>query len=529
MAEGKSRFENLLESADTQAALEVARGLKEGSSVLFSGDSGITTTFALALLGVRRNAERPVVLDCGVQMKQRSLKPLVDALRQRGMTIKGDHCPLTVCGALKGGEVTVEGLNSQYASALLMALPMASGNSVLHVKNLRERPYVAMTLEWLRRFGMQARLKQEGSEDVFYIPGGQRPQAVSARIPGDYSSASCLLVAAALFGKEVQFEGLEPDDMQADRALLELLVSIGAGLEWKNGVLTVRGGRKLEPFTFDVSDCPDLFPAVATLAAYVPGSSVTGTKGARHKETDRVASMEAGLRALGGRLCGYGDHRTVMALTVAALGARGESIIDTAESVAKTYPDFFKDLRSLGAGLRPLASHLVLIGFKGSGKSSLGRSISEKLKQPFCDLDDAVAERHRQTTGNFMTCREIMKECGEKRFRALEHEALKALVAEEEPHVIALGGGTPFSAANQRLLKGHTVVHVKAPKSLVRERILKGGRPAFFPTGLSESEAFDRLWQERLPVYKKLATLSLQPRGSLAETADLLISRLPLL
>jgi len=369
LAQGHSTLHNVNDCEDTQAALEVARALGakvhyEGSTVqiqskglplqteqkLFAHNSGITTRFVLPMLGLRTQAETPVTLDVAEQMRQRPMTSLVQALSSLGMHIE-EPFPLRITGQLKGGEVEVEGKTSQFLSALLLSLPCAQGPSTVRVRNLKERPYIEMTLAWLHSQHLHVEHTQQDDWDIFNLKGGQNYQAFERSIPGDYSSAASFLALQHLF-PSVQVSGLDPSDPQADKALVELLAT------W--------------PSSIDCADFPDLLPTLAVVATQkTEPTKLHNVPQARIKETDRIHSMVQGLQAMGiqvdehpdgltvypgqlhgAHIHGFGDHRTIMAFAIAGLLADGPTTIDTAEGLDKTFPQFPEFLRSLGAELR---------------------------------------------------------------------------------------------------------------------------------------------------------------------------------
>jgi 3-phosphoshikimate 1-carboxyvinyltransferase len=303
----------------------------------------------LPLLGLREGVHRPVYVDCGDQMRFRPMRVLITALRTLGMTIESDAFPLRVSGQLIGGEIFIEGYSSQPLSALLIALPAAQKDSVIHVNHLHEAPYIEMTLEWLKKQRIQ--ITRLGNS--FYIPGKQTYQPFDYTIPGDYSSASTFFAAAALFPGKITINGLDIDDLQGDKKIIEYVQLPLHGVE------------------INAHDIPDLLPILAVLGTAAAGrTDILNTPGARLKETDRIHSMTQGLRQMGAKIeelsdglivyqssmqgthvKGFSDHRTVMALTLAGLLAQGTTVIEDAESVNKTYPRFFQDLKSLGAQL----------------------------------------------------------------------------------------------------------------------------------------------------------------------------------
>lgn len=160
-------------------------------------------------------------------------------------------------------------------------------------------------------------------------------------------------------------------------------------------------------------------------------------------------------------------------------------------------------------------SHLILIGFKHTGKTSLGKTLAEKLNRPFMDLDEAIELEHERTSGKHLSCRQILNQEGEETFRMVEHATLEKVLASPQEMVLAVGGGTPMMARNQTLIRAHHVVHVTAPKSIVFERIMINGKPAFFPKDDDTFDSFQKFWAERIPVFNSLAEVTIENKGSL--------------
>jgi 3-phosphoshikimate 1-carboxyvinyltransferase len=302
-------------------------------------------------------------------MKERPVESLVSALKQLGLKIKGMHCPLHISGELIGGTATVEGRSSQYLSALLISLPCAPQDSVLMVNNLEERPYVEMTESWLREQGVRYSHEEKKGQDIFTVQGGQSYTPFTKTIPGDFSSASYLIAAGALFNGQVILHGLDMEDKQGDKALVEILRDMGVDIKERNGELVITGGKPLKGIRIDANAIPDLVPTLAVIGTQAKGrTEVYNIGNARLKETDRLRSMADGLTNMGAKIIegtdslsiqggklygakvhGYDDHRTVMALTLAGMLAEGETWIDTAEAINKTFPAFVSIMRKLGA------------------------------------------------------------------------------------------------------------------------------------------------------------------------------------
>jgi len=245
-------------------------------------------------------------------------------------------------------------------SGLLLALPRCREDSVLHVRGPRSAPYLQLTLDVMRRCGIQ--VEAGGALDRFVIPGRQRYAATAMVVEGDWSGAAFLLVAGAIAGS-VTVTGLDLGSRQADRAIVAALERCGAGLRPDGDALTVQTGD-LRAFDFDATHCPDLVPPLVALATACKGTStLRGASRLAHKESDRGAVLVSEysklgvdavlegdlLRVTGGPLApaavsSHGDHRVAMSLALAALRASGVLQLDDAACVAKSYPGFFTDL-----------------------------------------------------------------------------------------------------------------------------------------------------------------------------------------
>jgi 3-phosphoshikimate 1-carboxyvinyltransferase len=339
--------------------------------VIDAANSGTTLRLMTAIAAL---TDGITVLTGDSSLRTRPNGPLLEALNRLGAktcsTRGNERAPIIVRGGLKGAEVDISGsISSQFISALLIACPLKESSTTLSITGkLKSRPYVDVTLEMLELAGVQI---QTGNENgiKFIIPGKQKYDFKDYTIPGDFSSASYLLAAAAMIdGSELTVKNLFPSK-QGDKLIIETLEQMGADIIWdkKAGTVTIKGGRRLKAITFDAGATPDLVPTVAVLASVAEGTSrIENAEHVRYKETDRLRALAIELPKLGVKLKeekdsltitggklhgaavhGWDDHRIVMALTVAGMVA-GDTIIDTTESVSISYPDFFKDMSSLG-------------------------------------------------------------------------------------------------------------------------------------------------------------------------------------
>ncbi|MBQ2429947.1 MAG: 3-phosphoshikimate 1-carboxyvinyltransferase, partial [Alistipes sp.] len=274
--------------------------------------------------------------------------------------------PIEVQGPIHGGEICVDGsISSQFITGLLLALPLAEEDTTLHVDSPVSTPYIDMTIDTARRFGIEI-MHNEGDYSEFFIKGGQQYTPTDLAIEGDWSGASTMLVAGAIAG-EVTVKNISTLSKQADTAICHALERAGAGIIIEQDSITV-SKRPLRAFEFDATNSPDLFPALAALAAAAEGESVIiGTERLRHKESDRAETIRQEYEKLGievdisednimkirgGKIhpaetFSHDDHRIAMSLAVTALRSTGEIKIENAECVEKSYPTFFEDLESI--------------------------------------------------------------------------------------------------------------------------------------------------------------------------------------
>ena len=343
--------------------LSIRGGLRPCSRRLEVGESGLAARLFTPIAAL---CAEPIRIEGEKTLLERPMDTMLGPLRQLGVRVADTdgRLPIEVCGPLRGGTATVDGsVSSQFVTGLLLALPLAPEDTTLHVEEAVSVPYLDMTVDTAARFGVEI---CHNDYTEFYIPGGQRYRGTDFAIEGDWSAAAMLLAAGATAG-EVTVRNVAMLSKQADTAVCEALVRAGAAVIDEPHSITA-AHRPLRGFEFDATHCPDLFPALAALAAAADGVSVIrGTSRLRHKECDRAEAIREEYGKLGievdlseddvMRICGgeirpatvrsHGDHRMAMSLAVAALRASGPVMIEGAECVAKSYPGFFDDLNRI--------------------------------------------------------------------------------------------------------------------------------------------------------------------------------------
>jgi 3-phosphoshikimate 1-carboxyvinyltransferase len=346
--------------------------------IIDAANSGTTLRFMTAVAAL---TDGITVLTGDASLRTRPNGPLLEVLNKLGVdsysTRGNERAPLVVKGGLKGQGVSIDGsISSQFISALLITCPLAENSTILSITGkLKSRPYVDVTLEMLELAGVKIHI-DDSNGIRFIIPGKQKYNFKDYTVPGDFSSASYLLAAAAMTsGSEVTVKNLFPSQ-QGDKVIIETLRQMGADITWDKeaGSVTVKGGRQLKAITFDAGATPDLVPTVAVLATVAEGTSrIENAEHVRYKETDRLRALATELPKLGVKLeeerdsltitggklhgasvHGWDDHRIVMSLALAGMVA-GNTTIDTVESVSISYPDFIKDMRNLGAKIEKIS------------------------------------------------------------------------------------------------------------------------------------------------------------------------------
>lgn len=421
LAEGTSHLRGYTPCGDTRAAIAAARALGakvtvRGSAVTITGiaatagslqldslkvgESGFLARLMIPLLSVLN--DRPVQVTGEKTLLQRPLLGAHDLMASFGVTLRCDRVrddsqrlecfvPVTVHGPLIPGRADLDGSeSSQLISGLLTALPFCEEKSEVCVQEPRSIPYLFITMDILRRFGVEMTSEMEGDEDfmethdwrlctaiTFHIKGGQHLRAADIDLEGDWSGAANFLVAGAIFGS-VDVTGVGMDSLQADLTVMDILMDAGANLsEVEDDHLIHVQKAVLNAFEADLNNCPDLFPVTAVLAAFCPGRSrLAGVSRLATKECDRSKAIlemlnQLGVRARvaddalfvdgiglterimngkllhGGIFTSHHDHRMVMALKVASLGADNPIVIDDEECVAKSFPQFLEYFETL--------------------------------------------------------------------------------------------------------------------------------------------------------------------------------------
>ena len=386
---GRSIIHNPGFSADDRAAISIAeqlgvaitkeesriviesKGVHPNTNIMHAGESGLSSRLFTSIAAL---SSLPILITGEGSLLKRPFHFFDDVLPSLGVRCKTNngYLPMEIIGPLSPKNIKVDGsLSSQYLTGLIMAYSASGAEEVsIEVKDLKSKPYIDLSLDILNKFKL--RVPQNYNYESFYFgkTAKEFEGDIEFSVEGDWSSAAFLLVAGAIAG-EMVVTGLDVFSSQADRAILQPLMQTGAGLSIEEKQVTVRPGI-LQAFHFNATDCPDLFPPLAALAACCHGTSVIeGVHRLAHKESDRANSLQTELGKLGveifiqddlmvikggkvisgGTVNSHGDHRVAMACAILSLKAEKEVIIENAGVIDKSYPRFFKDLEFLGASI----------------------------------------------------------------------------------------------------------------------------------------------------------------------------------
>lgn len=344
--------------------------LSHASSVIDARNSG---TSIRLLSGIASLLPSATTLTGDASLVKRPMAPLVDALRQLGAAVdyigQQGRPPIRVKGPITGPEARVDGrVSSQFVSSILIACTKKEGGTDIRIDGeMTSRPYVDITLEMVREFGGTVEEVAGG----FHVAGAQRLRRDEYSVPGDYSSAAFALAAGAITDGDVTVKNLDKDSPQGDKAIVRHLEGFGADVKTNSSSVRVKGGD-LVGQRIDVADTPDLFPVLAVVGAVAEGTTVlTGGRNLREKESDRIATTTAFLRAMGARVkptedgCeisgGHklngadvdtqGDHRILMAAALAGLVSTSGTRVMDDNSYKVSYPGFLRDMHQLGCRL----------------------------------------------------------------------------------------------------------------------------------------------------------------------------------
>ena len=386
LSDGKSIVKKILRSNDTIATINACRGFgveveelennvtinntinqTVQSSIINAENSGTTIRIAIAIAALSGGNTK---LTGDESLRKRPMQPILDALQTMGVKTESDDGkpPIHMNGKIQGKEISINGnISSQFISALLIIAPRLPEGLIINVEgDLVSKPYVDLTIAIMKKFGVEVKIEEKYKK---YIILHQMYKSTTFSIPSDFSNLALLLSANVLLGDGLNIE-ISLDDMpQGDEAIVDILERLGVNVTLEEDIITTKSPISLNGGKFDLSDTPDLLPAIAILALKSKKPiEIFNVKHARYKETDRIAIISRELKKIGlnveekddgmilrkslelhpAELNSENDHRLFMAFSIAGMFI-GECTVSDPDAVKVSYPEFISDLVNTGA------------------------------------------------------------------------------------------------------------------------------------------------------------------------------------
>jgi len=386
LSDGKSIVKKILHSNDTIATISACRGFgveveevennvtiknKIGeivqSSMINAENSGTTIRIAIAIAALSGGN---TTLTGDDSLKKRPMQPILDALETMGVKTESDEGrpPIHINGKIQGKEISINGdISSQFISALLIIAPRLPDGLIINVEGkLVSKPYVDLTIAIMKKFGVEVKIEEEYKR---YVVSHQIYKPTTFSIPSDFSNLALLLAANVLLGDGLDIEISLGDMPQGDEVIVDILEKLGVNVTLEDDIITTESPISLKGGKFDLSDTPDLLPAIAILALKSEKPiEMFNVKHARYKETDRIAIISRELKKIGlnveekddgmilkksselipAELNSENDHRLFMAFSIAGMFI-GECTVSDPDAVKVSYPEFISDLVNVGA------------------------------------------------------------------------------------------------------------------------------------------------------------------------------------
>jgi 3-phosphoshikimate 1-carboxyvinyltransferase len=347
-----------------------SNGIQPVDNEIKCGESGLGIRMFTPIAAL---SNQPLTISGSGSLVTRPMNFFDEIFPQLGIKIESNQgkLPLKIQGPLQPKNIEVDGsLSSQFLTGLLMAFSSSEIKEpvTITVNNLKSKPYIDLTLQVMKDFGMNVPEHKNYETFTFNKKLTDEHSQTNYTVEGDWSGGAFLLVAGAIAGN-ITVEGLDVNSTQADKAILQALMDCGCRLSIQDKQIEI-GPAALKAFHFNATDCPDLFPPLVALASFCNGTTaIEGVSRLQHKESNRALTLQEEFEKMGVEIIlqddvmlvkgGDGvneatvhsrhDHRIAMACAVAALKANGEVTIEDAEAINKSYPNFYEHLKQLGA------------------------------------------------------------------------------------------------------------------------------------------------------------------------------------
>ena len=391
LSDGKSIVKNILNSSDIKATISACNafgvevhedkdiitikntiGSTVQGSMIDAQNSGTTIRIAIAIAALSGGN---TMLTGDESLKKRPMQPILDSLQTLGVSSESDGGlpPITIKGKIKGNQVNIDGkISSQFISALLIVAPRLENGLIINIQGeLVSKPYIELTIAIMKEFGVIVNSEIQYKK---YVVKHQIYKPTTFTVPSDFSNLALLLASNVLLGDGLEIEISLGNLPQGDEAIIDILEELGVNVTLNGNIITTKSPEMLTGGRFDLSDTPDLLPALAILSLKSSKPiEIFNVKHARYKETDRIAIISRELKKIGivveehedgmkltpnenlssGELNSENDHRLFMAFSIAAMYI-GDCTVTDPDSVQISYPNFISDMKNVGAQIFPL-------------------------------------------------------------------------------------------------------------------------------------------------------------------------------
>lgn len=453
-------------------------------------------------------------------LNKRPISELVDGLTQLGAKIgylgKKGFPPVKVTfSKLISHEVKMNGsISSQYFSALLMIAPLTGGITIKVIGKQTSKPFIDMTIDIINHFGVK--VLNENYKKYAVLPN-QTYHRKEYTVEGDISSASYFGAIAALTKSKITLKNVSPTSKQADMRFLQILQKMDNKIIYGKNEISIMGNG-VKAVNVNMNDCPDQIQTLAVLAGFAKGiTKISGVQSLRIKETNRITALKNELKKMGIKISStkntltifggnpkpacietYGDHRMAMAFAVAGTKLSGMEISEP-DVVNKTFPTFWQLLESIGVKSEYIEKNIVLIGMRGSGKTTVAKLLAEKLKKEYLELDKLVAEKAR------LTIPEMVEKYGWTFFRDKESETANK-VSFENNKIISTGGGIILRQENIDALKRNGIfIFLNASIKTLIKRVGDYSKLPSLTNKKTPEEELELVLKQRKQFYQKAA------------------------
>ena len=541
LAGGTSALENVPENEDINNAVSALQNFgikinKKGNELVIkgtggklnaakseinAGDSGTLLRFIAAFSALAKGKTK---ITGSKRIQQRPISELLQSLDDLGIKShsKNGNAPITVNGGnFDGGKTRIKGsISSQFVSALLLVSPFAKKDVEINVEgSLVSAEYADLTISLMDKCGVKVQRK---GNSIFKIKAGQRYHPVKFSIPSDFSSANYFLAAAAVVPGAVRISNLDLKSNVPESGFFRILEKMGCKISVGSDSIKLTGPANLKPVDADMSSMPDSVQTLAAVALFAEGTTIIKNIGnLKFKESDRINDTASELKKLGAdvevkndglivhksklnaaAIDSRNDHRMAMSFAVAGLKLPGIKIKNPG-CVNKSFPQFFDELKKIGVKLNE-SKNIVLIGYRGAGKTSTAKELSSLTGMDVISTDDEISKRAG------MPLRIFINKHGWDKFRKLESEAIESL-KDADGVIIDCGGGAVENSENIRLLREKgTIFLLKAQVNVLASRIKNSRQRPSLTGKKSFVGEIGEVLSRRIPLYKEASDFSVE-------------------